>query len=231
MDYFDVVNRRRSVRVYTSEPTPDAVIDKALDAALLAPNSSNTQTWNFYWVKSTAAKEKIVEACLSQSAARNAGHLMVVTADPRLWKRSQKPMLHYLNSIKAPQHVLDYHNKIVPLLYNWGPLNILAPIKWLIFSGIGLFRPMARAPCTRRDSQEVAIKSAALACENFVLAIAAQGYSSCMMEGFDEYRVGRVLKVTNTERVVMVISVGVEGTDGSYGPRFRIPKSEVVKVV
>ena len=40
-----------------------------------------------------------------------------------------------------------------------------------------------------RDLQEIAIKSAALGAENFVLALEAQGFSSCMMEGHDESRV------------------------------------------
>lgn len=69
MDFFEVINRRRSVRDFTEEVVPDLVIEKALEAAILAPNSSNTQTWNFYWVKSIEAKAKLVEAYLSQSAA------------------------------------------------------------------------------------------------------------------------------------------------------------------
>ncbi len=58
MEFFDVVARRRSVRDYTDEVVPDDVIQKAFDAAILAPNSSNTQTWNFYWVKSPGPKKR-----------------------------------------------------------------------------------------------------------------------------------------------------------------------------
>ena len=47
MEFFEVVKARRSVRKYTSAVVPDLVIQKALDAAVMAPNSSNLQAWNF----------------------------------------------------------------------------------------------------------------------------------------------------------------------------------------
>ena len=75
MNFFDAAERRRSVRLYTSELVPAEVIDKAIDAALLAPNSSNMQTWRIYQVKGKDEKKKLVEACLDQGAARTAAEL------------------------------------------------------------------------------------------------------------------------------------------------------------
>lgn len=231
MDFFEVINRRRSVRDFTEEVVPDLVIEKALEAAILAPNSSNTQTWNFYWVKSTEAKAKLVEACLSQSAARKANQLIVVTADPALWRRSQKPLIEWATSTNARKSVKLYYEKLIPFIYRWGYFNSLVPIKYLLANTVGLFRPMARGPYSRRDSQEVAIKSAALAAENFVLAIAAQEFDTCMMEGFDESRVRCLLKLKCSERVVMVISIGRQDPKGIWGPRFRLPKEQVIKII
>jgi len=45
MNLFDAIEKRRSVRKYLNEPVARAVIDKAIEAALLAPNSSNLQPW------------------------------------------------------------------------------------------------------------------------------------------------------------------------------------------
>ena len=74
---------------------------------------------------------------------------------------------------------------------------------------------------------EVSIKSAALACQNFMIAIAAQKYDSCPMEGFDETRVKKLLNAPMCSRVVMVISVGERDQKGIWGEQFRVPKSEV----
>jgi nitroreductase len=231
MDFFQVVEKRRSVRKYSAEEVPPQVIERALQAAVLAPNSSNTQTWDFYWVRTPEKKQKLVEACLSQSAAREAKELIVVTANPRLWRRSQGPLVNYVRSVKAPKPVIFYYEKLVPFMYMGGLFNIFAPFKWLIANITGLFRPMPRGPNTNRGAAEVAIKSAALACENFVLAISAQGYDTCMMEGFDECRVRKLLKLSCGQRVVMVISVGRGAERGTWGPRFRLPIAEVVHEV
>ncbi len=231
MDFFEAVSKRRSIRKYTEENVPDEVIHRALDAAILAPNSSNTQTWDFYWVKSDEKKKKLVEYCLNQAAARTAKHLLVITADPANWKRSQQPLINWIESVKAPSPVHLYYKKLIPYTYRWGFLNLWGIMKWCIFSIIGIFRPITNGPNTRGQLQEVAIKSAALAAENFVLAISAQGFSSCMMEGFDERRVKKLLQLSSSTRVVMVISIGRESDRGTWGPQFRLPKSEVLHVV
>lgn len=231
MDFFEAISKRRSIRKYTDEVVPDAVIEKALDAAILAPNSSNTQSWDFYWVKSEEKKKKLVEYCLNQSAARTANHLIVITANPANWKRSQKPLVNWVESVNAPKIVQLYYKKLIPFTYRWGFLNSWGLIKATVFFMTGLFRPITRGPNTLNQLQEVAIKSAALAAENFVLAISAQGYATCMMEGFDECRVRRLLKLPCSARVVMVISVGRESERGTWGPQFRLPKSEVVHIL
>ena len=70
-----VVESRRSVRVYTDDKIPEQVMQDCLDLALLAPNSSNLQAWEFFWVKESKKKQALVEACLSQPAARTAAEL------------------------------------------------------------------------------------------------------------------------------------------------------------
>jgi nitroreductase len=232
MNFFETVEKRRSIRQFTKDPVPSDVIRKAIDAALLAPNSSNVQTWDFYWFRSPEKKAALVKACMNQAAARTAQELIVVTADPKLWKRSHGSILKFIEEVKAPKLVHEYYRKLIPLTYSWGPFQILTPLKWIIINLIGLFRPIGRTPVSKRDAQEVAIKSAALACENLVLAITAQGYASCMMEGFDECRVKRLLPLPFSRRfstrVVMVIGIGKESDRGTWGPRFRIDKEQVI---
>lgn len=230
MEFFEVIEKRRSIRKFQEKIFPSELVEKALAAAVLAPNSSNTQTWDFHWPQNHELHKKIVEACLSQSAARTATQLIVVTADPKNWKRSQAGLIQWVKDAKAPKGVVMYYEKLIPLTYSWGFLNLFAPLKFVLSFVTGLFRPSLRGPYTRRDIQEVAIKSAALAAENFVLAITALGGATCMMEGFDEQRVKRALKLSCTTRVVMVIGIGYEGERGTWGPRYRLPIEQVVHV-
>lgn len=172
-----------------------------------------------------------MKACLSQSAARTASHLIVVTADRKNWRRSRPKLLEWIRSITVHKSVTLYYEKVFPTMYTSGFLNILAPFKWVGAFVVGLFRPMMRGPFTNRSISEVAVKSAALAAENFVLAISAQGGATCMMEGFDDWRLRLSLRLCFSTKIVMVIGVGYEGERALWGPQYRLPFSEVVHII
>ena len=62
MDFFEALEKRRSVRKYLTERVPSEVIEKAISAALLAPNSSNLQPWEIYRVTSPEKRAALVTA-------------------------------------------------------------------------------------------------------------------------------------------------------------------------
>ena len=95
MDFFDLVKKRRSVRIrkFSNENVPDEVILKALKTALLAANSSNLQPWEFYWVKDDNKKEDLIKACFSQNAAKTAQELIVAVSRIDTWKRNRNLIL------------------------------------------------------------------------------------------------------------------------------------------
>lgn len=224
MDFFEAVSRRRSIRNYSSKPVPPEVIERAIDAALRAPNSSNMQTWQIYWVRSKEPRARLVEACLNQGAARTAQELLVFTADPTLWKKNRQFILESLRD-EPRKDLHDYYGRLMPFIYGYQWLNIL---KSIVFTVTGIFRPVPREVASRRDLREVCVKSCALACENFMLAIAAQGFDTCPMEGLDSVRVRRILGAPRSSTIVMAISVGERTERGLWGPQFRVPRNESV---
>jgi nitroreductase len=229
MDFFETVKKRRSCRKFTSEPIPPATIQKALDVAFLAPNSSNLQPWEFYWVQSPLKKKALVEACFSQNAAATAVELVVAVARIDTWKRNRKLLLETMTSKgKIPSSLRTYYDKVVPMAYTMGPFSLFALLKWPIVNLIGLFRPVPRGPLTAGDVFEVVAKTTALACENFMLALTAQGFDSCPMEGFDEVRIKKILGLNRKARVVMAIGIGKGDPSGIYGERIRIDPSYFV---
>lgn len=228
MDFFDAVKRRRSLRRYTDKAVPAEVMRRAFEAAQLAPNSSNLQVWEFFWVKSPEKRQALVHACLNQGAARTAKELVVVVARWDHWKENRDALLGAIRTVKNAKILERYYEKLLPILYSF---RVLSPLKWLALNLIGFFRPIMRRPASPRDLDEVAIKSAALAAENFMLAIAAQEFDTCPMEGFDEPRVRRVIGAKRNARVVMVISVGERDPRGIYGEQFRFPLNWFVKEV
>ncbi|MEO0226018.1 MAG: nitroreductase family protein, partial [candidate division WOR-3 bacterium] len=56
---FETIKRRRSVRRYQSRPIEEEKILTLLEAARLAPSSSNTQPWHFIVVRNPETIRKI----------------------------------------------------------------------------------------------------------------------------------------------------------------------------
>ncbi|MFX1482751.1 MAG: nitroreductase family protein [Promethearchaeota archaeon] len=50
-DFFDVIEKRRSIRKYKDVAIPDEDITQMIEAARLAPSTNNTQPWRFVVVK------------------------------------------------------------------------------------------------------------------------------------------------------------------------------------
>jgi nitroreductase len=60
-DIFSVFRTQRAHRLFTTDPLPDEVVERVLDAATYAPSAENTQPWVFIVVRDPAARAKIGE--------------------------------------------------------------------------------------------------------------------------------------------------------------------------
>ena len=232
-EFRKLVEARRSVRKFTDEKIPDAVVLDCLELALLAPNSSNLQTWKFYRITTKKIKEEVAYACFSQPAATTASELIVCVTVPSNWRKSCKQMLETFKTLpmETPKSVLLYYSKLVPVIYTMGFFNILTPFKWLMNTLVGFFKVMPREPISSIGLTTWAVKSCALACENLMLAFRAHGYDTCPMEGFDLYRVRKAMGLTSKDKVVMIIGAGKRAEGGVYGPRIRFPSDQAIKVL
>lgn len=229
----ELVNARRSVRKFTEELIPDSVVNECIDLALLAPNSSNLQTWEFYRIKNSELKNEIVRACFSQPAAATAAELIVCVANPSSWRKNSKQMLAHFDSlpIETPKSARVYYSKLAPFVYTVGWMNILTPFKWLLNTILGFFRVVPREPISSHGLDIWSIKSCALACENLMLAFRAFGYDTCPMEGYDSHRVKKAMKLACDKKVVMIVGAGRRADGGLYGPRIRFPREQFVKTL
>ena len=61
----ELVQRRRSVRRYTSEPVPRPLVDQCLEAARLAPSACNSQPWSFLVVDEPGRRDRLAAAAFS----------------------------------------------------------------------------------------------------------------------------------------------------------------------
>ena len=231
----EAIAYRRSIRVYDPKKKIDtAVVKDCIKQATLAPNSSNLQLWEFYHITQDDTKAKMVKACLGQSAAHTASQFVVAVARKDKWKSRVQANVNFLKSQfgaqknrnpKREKMAINYYTKIIPFLYT-DFMGILGRLKRIMSTFKGISTPMYRQVLAS-DLNSVAHKSLALATQNFMLSMAAQGYDTCPMEGFDSKRVKATLGLPKRTMITMVISCGIRAKEGVYGPQFRIPFEEV----
>ena len=231
-EFEKVIKSRRSVRFFTKEVIPETIIKNSLNNALLAPNSSNLQVWEIYWVKNLVKKKRLIEACLSQPAASTAKELFVFVARPDNWKRNNELMLDHIKKNNLNSKLLNYYSKITKIVYSQGIFNFFGYIKKILIIIIGLFRVIPREPTSFSDMKIWSHKSIALACQNFMLSMRAYGYDTCPMEGMDSLKVKKILNLPRRAQISMVIGAGKrDRKKGVIGHQIRFDNNLFIKIV
>ena len=234
-EFRKTVFSRRSVRVFKQDPIPEAVVQDCLDLALLSPNSSNLQPWEFHWVRSAEQKAKLIKYCLSQPAAATAAELIVCIARTSTWKQNAAQMLKIFEQVRetkaavVPESAVSYYQELVPFIYGQGPLGILGWVKKLLFWGRGFITATPREPTSKADMNLWAAKTVALAAQTMMLAFRAHGYDTCPLEGFDSSKVKKQLELPRDAFPVMIIAAGLRAKNGVYGPRVRFNRKQFIK--
>ena len=238
MNLDEVLNYRRSVRVYDKEKKIDTErVKHCLELATLAPNSSDMQLWEFYHITQPELMAKVSRACLDQKATSTASQIVVFVTRRDLYRKRAKFVLDFetgnirRNSPEDRQEkrIKDrelYYGKLMPFLYARF-FRILGLLRSVLAKAIGLFRPIVRE-VSESDMRVVVHKSCALAAQTFMIAMANEGYDTCPLEGFDSKQMKKLLKLPHGAEVNMVIACGIrDGNKGIWGERGRVPFDEV----
>ena len=230
----EIIEKRRSNRKFDPNvEVPNEVIKRSLERAILSPNSSNMQLWEFYWIQDPSLQKDFHEYCLNQNAARTAKQLVVFVTRQDYWKQRVQWHLDIIKkgitgeTTPSQDKLMTYYGKLMPLAYGTDQFGFLSLLRRSLSGLIGAFRPMTRLK-GRADQRITVHKSCALAAQTFMLSIAAEGFESCPMEGFDAVRVKQALGLPKMAEVNMIISVGKGTEAGIWGERRRVPFEEVV---
>ena len=124
IEFDKIVQFRRSNRSFDPNiKVPDEIIQKALEHAILSPNSSNMQLWEFHWISSKDKIEEFIPLCLSQSAAKTAQQMIVFVTRQDKWKsRAQWNEDKVRNTIIGEPNAMqkggiDYYKKVFRIRY------------------------------------------------------------------------------------------------------------------
>jgi len=233
----EIILHRRSVRIFDDQHVFDhETVTRALNLAILAPNSSNLQTWEFYRIRSREKMKQLIPFGLNQNAFRTAAELVLFVSRRDLWRERcqwhleeiKTQLMQGSKNEKRLRKGLRYYGRLMPFLYRTDILGINTLIRWLFM----LYRDLSGKPMlrwiTKADTVVVSNKSLALAAENFMLAMTDAGYDTCPMEGFDEKHVKKFLSLPARSNICMIIACGKGKPEGIYYERRRLDYKDVV---
>ena len=229
--FYATVESRRTIRDFLPEPVPQEVLDRCLDAARLAPSSSNLQPWEFVVIRDPETRRLANAACLEQMPATTAPLLIALVTHRETWRRNRDEILRVFASrgpLRKSQEA--YYRKIIPLVYITGPFGLLGPLKRAFSRIASLFRPTPNL-MSRADIRVMAHKSTALAAATFMLAMRQEGFDTCPMEGFDPWRAKALLDLPRGAEVNMFLAVGKRGENGIWWDRTLMPREWAVREI
>lgn len=228
----NAIRQRRAVKIF--EPVVISREQRAqlLDAARLAPSSFNIQPYRLYWVDSSPMRETVARLCLNQSPARTASAVVVAVADIGCWRETAQGQVDWMrNSGFDPAEIAASARraKYVKWFFIQGWFDILGAMKWSILRILNLWRIIGMPPVSHQGLFKWSTKSAALACENLMIAAEAVGLNTCPMEGFDGRRLAKLLRLSKRyQEIVMVIAIGKKCAGSAEKPQWRRPLEATV---
>lgn len=236
-EFEKIVKERRSIRRFVKDAqyNPD-IVKKCLELAILSPNSSNLQTWQFIRINKPEHLEEMSPYCMGQGAARTASELVLFVTRIDQWKENAAWNLEKVESIvkdknnpsKQEKRGLDYYKNLIPLFYGNFPWPFKTWLRYLIVWGRTLAgKPMMRL-ASKTDQLIVGHKSTAIAAQTFMMAMQSEGMATCPMEGFDSRLVKKFVGLPNAAQITMIVACGVAAKDGISNPRWRKGYNEVV---
>jgi len=231
-DLLQAIFARRAVKVF--DPVSISADERShlLNAARFAPSSFNIQPYRLYWVESPVMRETAATLCHGQKPARTASALVVAVADVGSWRETAEGHLDWMRKNGFDQKKIsdaERKAKLVKWFFVQGWCNVFGALKWVVFRFVNIGKKIGMPPVSRQGLFTWATKSTALACQNLMIAAEALGLNTCPMEGFDNLRLSKLLKLSRKHhQIVMVIAIGKKSADRTEPPQWRRPLETTV---
>lgn len=89
-DFLEIVQGRKSVRSFISDPVPTEIIEKIISVAVMAPTNCNQQLWNFIVIDDPVVRERLVKEAAGNTLFRRVPTLIALTYDGWNYKEAMQ---------------------------------------------------------------------------------------------------------------------------------------------
>lgn len=197
-----VIQARRSIREFTTDPVSDQELDMILEAARQAPSGENAQPWRFIIVKDEALRKQMGAIAGGGSGRRFTAEFVT--------KKMQERFSNLQDEAKKKAAFEKLTSGQVSAFMAEAPINIVV--------------------CGKKDVWDMPYDTSA-AIENILLMVTALGLGACWViapcfDIRDEERMKALLGIPEEYKAVSVLSVGHQTRE--HRPRPRLPIQDLV---
>ncbi len=209
MDFFEVLNTRKTIRKYKTDLPPVSDIQKIIDAGRLAPSATNSQNWEFIAIYNPDIKREMFDAVTDMYDEISR---LEITEE----NKNKLGMYKYYSGffVKAPVVIA-----VVEKERNSFVTNILRENNYPE-DEISLMRPNS------------SLLSIGAAVENMSLAAHALGYGTCWLcapiVAYKKFK--EILNLDEKSKIVSLLTVGIPEHNNFKSPPKK-PLSEVMKIL
>jgi len=209
MEFFDLIEKRYSVRKFKNIDIPDSDIEKIIGAARIAPSGKNIQNWHFAVVKNAGIRKAMAEAVLARIDKIAAG---LPEEKGQLLKKFSRFSTFFSD---APAVVAVYVDKYIPEGY---PEMVESKDDQENLDRILFAEP--------------AIQGVGGAIEQMILAAFDLGYGACWMTSANNALIDleNIIGLKNDKfRLIALVPVGVADGERKSPPRKDL--SEIMTII
>jgi nitroreductase len=207
VEFEALARSRRSVRNFRPDAVPADLLERLIDIARWSPSGYNLQPTHFVLVTDPAIKLKLVPACLKQRQVADAAAVVVITGDRRVMQNNFEDMMAMEKSLGSIDDRYErLLRKVIPLVFGQGPMGLGWLAKAAAAPLLGLFTPTPSIPAVFK--RYWLTKQTMLCAMTLMLAASSAGLATLPMEGFDERRVRKILRIPRSQIVPVVIAIG-----------------------
>jgi nitroreductase len=206
-DFKEIVITRRATRHFLDIPISNELLEELLEIAHWAPSGYNLQPTHFIVITDKKLKEALFPICMQQSQVLEASAIVVFVVDRRVAENNLEKILKMDLDVGAIDS--EYARKLkgfVSLSFKQNPLGLNWLWKALLVPIVRLFKPIPSIPAVHK--RYWVAKQAMLVAMNFMLAANVAGLATVPMEGFDEGKLKKLLKVPASCDIPIIIPIG-----------------------
>jgi nitroreductase len=227
LEAFESLSRnRRAIRNFRPDPVPEDLLSRLLEIARWAPSGYNLQPTHFVVVTDEKIRARLRPACMNQRQITDAPVVVVLAGDGNVMQNNFESTLaadRTAGAVSAEYEKLL--RSVVPLAFGRGPIGFGWLWKSTLIPMARIVRPIPGLPAVNRRFW--ATKQVMLVAMNLMLAASAAGLATLPMEGFDESRVRKVLKIPRSQVVPVIVAMGYPAP-GPALIKSRLPLEKLV---